>query len=260
MEKESFLFKYKKPNATIQPIKKVVRKKSPTMISNFLSSKNLSISISNGKKVQLPEISKTQAKLNYIDSYKNLDRINDRDSHNKAPPSPIILYLNKVKTNGLVPSSIGILKNSNVNNSLDISHYSIGNDYADCLSKGIQAIKLNRAIFKSNRLSDKGASELLKNLIPSIITEIDLSQNTIGLKTIANLCRISEAKFSALRILCLDSNNLGDRPVVLLCSVLSSSDRLVDLSLADNNISEYGGLAIAAYIKMTLVLTKLDLH
>lgn len=259
MDSDFKLFRLKRSKGTVkfsrnQPIK------NHSLASRYLSSKNLSLSITLEKPINLPDISKTQAKLSYIESYKNLDRIIDRGVHKHLLPSPIVSYLHKVQENGLVPSTIGLLNKQVTDNTLDISHYSIGNSYAEALSEGISSIKYQKAVFKNNRLTDKGAANLIKNLSPDSISEIDLSQNSIGLSTIANICRKIDVDSSKLTVLSLDSNRLGDRPVILLCSVLGSGDRLVELSLADNNITEYGASAIAQYIQIAQTLEKLDLH
>lgn len=260
MESENYIFKPPKINLNQKSFSKKLKNQDISICSKYMSSKNLSISITKNIPVQLPEISRTQAMLSYMQSYKNLEKINDRVSHSNINPSPIISYLNKVKSNGLVPSTIGLLKKDSNENSLDISHYSIGNSYADALSEGLKYTKISKLILKNNRLTDKGADDLIKNLNPEIIIEIDLSENLLGLKAVIGVCRISEFPNSKLKILKLDSNNLGDRLVILLCSVLSNSDKIIELSLADNNIGEYAASSIASYLKTTQVLQKLDLH
>ena len=260
MESEHHIFRLRK---TYQPIKLAKRRQnhqSVGLISRYLSSQNVSLSITNDKLLHLPVISKIQAKLSYLDSYKNFDKIIDRDSHTKSPPSPIISYLYKLQKNKLIPTTMGLLNKTASENTLDISHYSMGNSYAEAMSAGINSIKFSKAVFKNNRLTDEGASGLVEKLNFQSISEINLSQNLIGLNTIASICRVVEQAHSKLSVLILDSNNLGDRPVILLCSVLSSSERVRELSLANNNISEYGGSAIAQYLVTTQTLEKLDLH
>lgn len=260
MENEACLFRLNKRQMTMMNESSKIKKLSTSVCSKYVSSTNVSISIKNDKKVNLPQISRTQAKLSYIDSYKNLEKRLEKKRINKSPPTPVSSYLSKVKINCLVPETMGLLKKHSNLKILDISHYSMGNSYADALSAGIQLIELSKAVFKNNRLSDEGASTLVSQLNSRTIVEIDLSQNLIGLNTIACLSKLSELEHSKLISINLDSNNLGDRPVVLLASVLANSDRIRELSLADNAITEYGASGLAKYIKTTQTLEKLDLH
>ena len=256
MQKEKYLFKYHRSNATSKITKR--KNMNSSLCSRYLSSTNLSLSIQNKSIVPFPEISKTQAKLSYISTYKNLDKIIDKVKHNKTEPSPVSSYLSKIKANGLVPGTIGLLNRSD--HILDISHYSIGNAYADALSEGIKKIQVNRAIFKNNRLTDQGASELVSNINPRHLVELNLAENTIGIQTVSIICTILELEYSKLRILNLESNKIEERALILMCSVIAVSDKLSEFSLGNNNIGEYGASALSKYVKVTHSLEKLDLH
>lgn len=256
MDKEKYLFKYRRVNAT----SKISKRKNinSSLCSRYLSSTNLSLSIMNKTIVPLPEVSKTQAKLSYMNTYKNLDKIIDKIKHKKAEPSPVSSYLTKIKANGLVPGTAGLLNRSD--HIFDISHYSIGNSYADALSEGIKQIQLSKAIFKNNRLTDQGAFNLVSKLNPKFLEELNLAENTIGIQTITIICTILEMDFSKLKILNLESNKIEEKALILMCSVIAASDKLCELSLGNNQIGEYGASAIGKYVKVTQYLEKLDLH
>lgn len=258
MESEKLLFKYRRFNATSKLTKN--KKANRSLCTRFNATDKISFNNLQSKSAPFPDLSKTQALLSYMDTYKNLDKVIDRRRHNKTAASPVSSYLTQVKESNLVPGTIGLFNKSRSEFTFDISHYSIGNSYAFALSEGIKLIKLSKAVFKNNRLNDQGGFDLVSKLNPRHLSELNLAENSINVKTIAKICSILELNFSKLSILNLESNNLGDKPVILMVSVLSNYDKITELALSNNQISEYGASALAKYIKNSQILEKLDLH
>jgi Ran GTPase-activating protein (RanGAP) involved in mRNA processing and transport len=258
MDQERLLFRHRRHHATSKQINN--KKVNRSLCIRGSASQQLVFLKPLVQTAPFPELNKTQAILTYMDTFKNLEKVLDKRKHEKAADSPVCAYLTKVKENRLVPGTVGMLSKCRTQQSLDLSHYSIGNIYADALAEGIRLVKLSRAVFKNNRLSDQGAFDLVNKINPRYLNELDLSENLIGLKTISKICAIIELNFAKLTVLNLDSNNLGDRSTVLMCSVLSNFDKLTSLGLANNQITEYGASALGKYLKQTHTLEKLDLH
>ena len=76
---------------------------------------------------------------------------------------------------------LGLRSEKNVD-SLNISHYSVGDDQIKALSSIFKTNKrLSGFQFKNNRITSLGADALIRNLNFNIIT-LDLSKNKIGLE------------------------------------------------------------------------------
>jgi Leucine-rich repeat (LRR) protein len=64
---------------------------------------------------------------------------------------------------------------------LDISSYGMGDSYADAFSEGIALYdEVEKINLSGNRLTERGALNILKNLKPVNIIELDLGDNNIG--------------------------------------------------------------------------------
>lgn len=202
----------------------------------------------------------SEAKINFVDSFKHLTKINEFNQHKNYTSGPITLYLNKLEEKHLTPVPMGLIRRKGPTNQLDISNFSMGDDYAEALSEGITNINLTKINLKNNRLSDEGGTKIVMKLNPQNIIELDMSQNFVNINCIATICRLFQYESSQLQVLKLDENGLNDKPIVLMCSVLSNADKLRELSLGKNKIGELGAKAIAQYLRYSHSLQRLDLY
>jgi hypothetical protein len=124
-----------------------------------------------------------QAKLEYIDFYKNINRIKNRNSFMKAENTPITAYLAKVDSSYLRPKPYGIVRRKGLESEINIRSYGMGDSYAAAFSDSLALNDdIERIDLAGNRLTDRGGIEILRNLKPVNIIELELSENTIGNK------------------------------------------------------------------------------
>lgn len=199
------------------------------------------------------------SRLKYLDSYKNLTKIAEMRKHHLQPQTPISTYLLKLSSIKLAPVPMGLIKKHGVCEKLDTSNLSMGDQYAAAMAEGLKFLKVRKIILKNNGLSDAGASRIIKNLDSRYSTELNIAENHIGALSISAISALNGNSFSKLQIINLESNNLCDKNVVALCNSLSLSDRIKELILSGNKISDEGALAVSNYIRYTTHLHKLDI-
>jgi hypothetical protein len=200
------------------------------------------------------------AKLGKARNYRDIYRINDRNSFYHAESSPVAAMLTSLTHAKLKPESIGLVKQKGHELVVDASMYGMGDSYIAALSTGLSHMPLQKINVNNNRISDAGATILLQGLHPDFILEIDLSNNFIGMHCILHLCEMVTHPEATLCILKLENDRLGDTLVRALCEALLQNASLIELNLAKNSISEVGGISVAKYIEVSESLLKLDLH
>lgn len=77
------------------------------------------------------------AKMNFLQRYRNIDRVNEWDSYFNTKADPMTAYLASVKEKGLRPEMMGIVKRKGDENDINIRRYGIGDSYAEVLGHGI---------------------------------------------------------------------------------------------------------------------------
>ena len=201
------------------------------------------------------------AKLDFYDTYINLPQFSQRNQHERLEDSPNLAYLGSVQKQRLKPSPFGIVRRKGPEHSIDIHQYSMGDAYAAAFSEGIKHVRnVNTLNLKANRLSDYGASEILKTLESKQIKKILLSENRISFKTIEVLSTLIRSSETRLKVLELESTNLNEKALGVLCRVLSEDKKLARLSLAKNNLSSTSVPALVEMLKYNSTLKYLDLH
>lgn len=86
-----------------------------------------------------------------------------------------------------MPSKLGIVKAKGDYNTLNVDNYKYGNQYIECLSKGVKLMpNLNNINLKSNRITETGAEGLM-SMLNNNIQVLNISDNNIGKMGINNL-------------------------------------------------------------------------
>jgi hypothetical protein len=201
------------------------------------------------------------AKLEYIDSYSHLDKVREKAQFHHYEVSPIAEYLQQIDKNQLKPESMGLIRRKGKEEEIDVAMYGMGDRYADALSQGIKHIDcLSKLNVSGNRLTDFGASQLVRNLAADTVVAIDLSNNMITGKTVEQVCEALDDARCKLQMLGLEGNKLGDSAVHTLMRTLGYNETLLDLNLARNLLGDLSARSISTYLKDTKSLQKLDLH
>jgi hypothetical protein len=112
------------------------------------------------------------------------------------------------------------------------------------------------ATANSKRLSSSALQSLARFLNATLTLQV---LSLINQKIDANGIQILGAVLAKLPKLRLDSNNLGDRGVELLCAYLMNSSKIIELGLSENNITANGARFIAALLPTLRRLEILDL-
>ena len=201
------------------------------------------------------------AKLEYIDNYSKLQKVRETERFHHQETSPITEYLSQIDRSRLKPESMGLIRRKGREEVIDVAMYSMGDRYAEALSKGIKHITcLSHLNVSSNRLTDFGATQLVDNLAPDTVISIDLSNNQITGRTVDKISEVIDDTRCKLQMLGLEGNKLGDSPIDMLMRTLGYNETLLELNLARNLLSDYAARTIALYVKESKSLQKLDLH
>lgn len=199
-----------------------------------------------------------KAKLEYIDNYRNLDRIVETNRHLNLGDSPVTSYLRKIHEKHLSPIPMGIVKRVGKDREIDIGMYAMGDSYAEAFSEGLKEFEINRLNLSDNRLTDIGAMKILQGLKASALEILDLSNNKLSNEVVRFIAEMSEKRNSSLHTIRLEGLHMKDVGADILCRALKSSLNLIELNLAKNNLE--GCKAIAKMIESSKTITKLDLH
>jgi NLR family CARD domain-containing protein 3 len=202
-----------------------------------------------------------RAKLDFIDTYKNISMLSQNNRLNKIEDSPSVAYLEQINKTYLNPEPFGIVRRAGPETSIDIHMYSMGDVYAKAFSEGINHYKdvkdLNLA---NNRLTEDGCVKILQKIKEKNLKKISLAENKIGKKSIAILIEILEDNNSKLRTLNIQSSAVDDRTIASLCKAISDNKSLHSLNLAKNNLGYHSAYALKHMLKYNNSLKRLDLH
>ena len=132
-----------------------------------------------------------KAKLDFIDTYKNMSMLSQNNHINKLDASPSLAYLEEVDKIHLNPEPFGIVRRSGPEASIDIHLYSMGDAYAKAFSEGINKYKEVKDLnLTNNRLSDEGCGKILQKIKSKKIKKICLAENKLGNRSIVELVQI----------------------------------------------------------------------
>jgi hypothetical protein len=149
-----------------------------------------------------------KAVSDYYMHHKLLQKAIDQDSNMGVERSVFTSMLEKSAKSLLLPNKCGIIKSNGPKKKLNLRNAMLGNKYISIVSEGIKRIDYDMVDLRNNRLDEKGAGKVLKNLR---ITNkhLDLSRNRIG-KSVGFLKPVLLHKDSRLQKLNLSKNDLGD--------------------------------------------------
>ena len=115
----------------------------------------------------------------------------------------------------------------------------MGDKYATALAHGIYTQRDNLELLdvRSNRLMDKGAAKLTKNLDPMVIQEINMASNNLGPKAMEKLQYVLQNSNTLVK-LNVSRCNLGTRAVNMLFSGVEGNTKLKKLDASHNKIAD----------------------
>ena len=160
----------------------------------------------------------------------------------------------------LLPKPMGLVKKAGNAGELDASHFKMGNDYASALAGAFKYLNPQKVNLHNNRISRKAAPAVFAALAATDCEQVDLSVNEIGLSGTYKLGALLEAPECKILHLNLETNRLGDRPVLQLATSLRRNHSLAKLNLGHNLISDVGATAIAGMLCANDCLEILYLH
>lgn len=201
------------------------------------------------------------AKLEFVETFMNLELFAQRNKLLKLEDTPNIAYLKQVFKKNLKPEPFGIVRRKGPILSLDIHQYGMGDTYAEAFSLGVKACKELKTInLGANRLSDTGVSEILKELVSKKLESIILSENHISTKSLDHIIRMLNKIDNNIRYLDLEFTHLSEPLICVLCKALSDNKILIRLSLARNDLGESSALGLKEMLKHNQTIKYLDLH
>lgn len=107
------------------------------------------------------------AKVNFYKSFKRLDRLTQQNKFSHLEDSPDLAYLQVINNKRMKPEPIGLVKRKGNPDVIDLNGYYIGDDFALALSSSLPHLhSIERLNLNSNRLTDIGSGEILKNVDP----------------------------------------------------------------------------------------------
>lgn len=203
----------------------------------------------------------TKARFDYMDSYKNLPKVSERNNYNQLEDTPTVAYLSVISKEKLNPHPFGIIRRAGPAKTIDLRMYSMGDRYADAFSKGLKHIKSVEVLnLKENRLSEKGAIKILENLESKETKRLDLEGNKLGEKAGTNIISLLSGVNSTLKILNLENCNMGNRGAKALCNCITDNRVLRRINLARNNLGDIACKSIGEMLMYNQKLKVLDLH
>ena len=198
-------------------------------------------------------------RLEFFDSYKNLPKYYQKYKRN-LECSPRLAYLEDLQRNHLQPKPFG-MTSYREDKKIDLQFFSIGDSYAHAFSEGLKHFKTLESLnLRSNRLSEKGAYQILSNLHYHPVRYLSLSDNFLGEKSIECILSILKSPKPYLKHLNLENTKISYITVNALASVLCTNKSLVHLGLAKNNLQFSSCKALKEMLNYNEKLIKLDLH
>lgn len=201
------------------------------------------------------------AKLDFIDTYKNISVLTQKNKIKKIEDSPSVAYLEKCDKIHLNPEPFGIVRRTGPDTSIDIHNYSMGDVYANAFSEGINHYKdVKELNISNNRLTECGVLKILQKIRDKKLKKISLAENKIGSQSILELIFILNGPNCKLRFLDLESISISDKAIAGLCRCLDSNKTLSHLNLAKNGLGFFSACALKNMLKANNTLKRLDLH
>ena len=248
--------KIKKPSFTPTPAGIRNQVKSPPLKITYYKE-----SINSPGIISSPRPDMLLARFEFFDSFKNLPKYTEKNSFEKIESSPNLAYLEDVHKQYLIPKPIGLIRNQEPENSIDLHCYSMGDSYAHAFSESLKHFKTLESLnLRANRLSEKGAYQILSNLEFHPVRYLSLSDNILGERSLECILSILRSPKPYLKHLNLDNTRLSTNAITLLASVLSTNQSVVNLSLAKNNLNTSSAKALRDMLHYNEKLKKLDLH
>lgn len=202
-----------------------------------------------------------RAKLDFIDTYKNISLLAQKNKIEHLEDSPSVAYLNKVNKINLNPEPFGIVRRKGPDNKIDIHSYSMGDVYAHAFSEGIEHCKNVKELnLSNNRLTENGCVKILQKLKQKTIKKVILAENKIGARSITMLSEIVEMPTNKLKWIDIENTMVSDKSVSCLCKVIARSSIVTHLSLANNNLGFFSAVSLKEMLKNSRSLKRLDLH
>ncbi|KAL4456118.1 hypothetical protein ABPG74_014079 [Tetrahymena malaccensis] len=184
------------------------------------------------------EIVGEEAVDQYYGHYKNLSKIVQQNNYYQVQPSLQTDILREVEKRNVIPSKLGLIKQSGEEDILKLSHMQYGDQYASVLSQGLKKVaNIKKFHLQDNRISEKSAAELV-SIISKNAKEVNLANNNIGKIGCENLSRSLQEPKCQLEVLNLEDNKLGDYAIIILLKGIMQNKSLKILNLSKNYITD----------------------
>lgn len=160
-----------------------------------------------------------------------------------GPPSPRLQCMAKMQGKHMPPEPLIIRRKPTT--AIDLSHFGIGNQRARVLAAGLMLMQdVDTVDLRDNRVTDSAAAEVVTAVVQNgAIVKLDLSENTVGIKTATALRDSFVAKKkSAVEELMLSKSRISTPALLRLTKGLAHAGcRLSHLDLSHNNLADAAG-------------------
>lgn len=202
-----------------------------------------------------------RAKLDYIDTYKNISILSQKNKLNHLEDSPSVAYLHRIDKINLNPEPFGIVRRKGPDNKIDIHSYSMGDVYANAFSEGLAHCRgVKELNLANNRLTENGCVKILQKLKDSGMRKVNLSENKIGNRSVQVLIEIVQYQKSKLKWLDIENTGVSDMMIANLCKYIGKNSVITHLNLARNNLGYFSANALKEMLRENSYLKRLDLH
>ena len=131
----------------------------------------------------------------------------------------------------MIPKALGLVKPTGSKSEINISNFSIGDNYASAFSGAVNKLTLIDSIdLSNNRLSNRGAISLLENT-PTQLKRINLASNKITFPAYTAISKLLSEGGRNIKELILDNNKAGDSGAIEIAKALESNYSVVYLSI-----------------------------
>ena len=159
----------------------------------------------------------------YYHHYKKLDRVKQENRLTNINESPFTAVLDSTERKRLMPSKLGLVRLKGDQNTLDIKNQKYGDEYIECLSKGVTLMpNISRFNLSANRIGEIGADGLIR-MLNSNIQVLDISDNNIEKMGVASLSKFIAQRDCKVTHLNLSSNKLGDKNIQHLLQAIQKN-------------------------------------
>eukprot|EP01038_Epipyxis_sp_PR26KG_P009185 gene9185-12389_t len=153
--------------------------------------------------------------------------------------SPRAVFLTGCLKRGLPPVTSALLRRR-ITSKINLSHMTIGNDYAQILATCIADLPyLEQLILSDNNLNDEGITPIVNAIsLRNDLELLDLSENKIGLSAASALRDFVGHQNCKLKVLRLSGADIDDQECALLVKELQYNSILKELDLSKNLIGK----------------------